>query len=292
MEVNSELLKLLDYYKTNKIAHAYLITTNDVNKCVDELFCVLKKFFEHNLMENVSQIKLLDNLIDKKNFPNIILIEPDGTKIKKEQISNLKYSFAMTSQFASLKVYIIKNAEKMNKESNNSILKFLEDPYKDTIGFFITNEKNNILDTIISRCENIVVNYDLNSSSDLEEIDQTLLEIAYEYLKLLEIKSGNILINQEIVLNNISDRKDLERFIKIIFKIYNDALKFKISQKGDSNEKFSFIFEQNVHQLKKKNYLLEDLLKELNYNVNIELLLDRFVIEIGEINNENIWSSI
>lgn len=291
MEVNNELLNLFNYYKSNKIAHAYLITTNDVDKCVNELFCVLKKIYEYELKDKEEQIYLLDNLIDKRNFPNIILIEPDGTKIKKEQISGLKYSFAMTSQFASLKTYIIKNAEKMNKESNNSILKFLEDPYEDTIGFFITNEKNNILDTIISRCENIVVNYNLNSNSILDETDNNFADIAYNYLKKVE-DGNNILINQEIVLSNISDRKDIEKFIKIIFRIYNNALKSKFDSKKEIDKKYSFIFEQSINELKKKNYLLEDLLKQLNYNINIELLLDRFVIEIGEINNENIWSNI
>ena len=144
MEVNNELLNLFNYYKCNKIAHAYLITTNSVDKCVDELFCILKKIYLYDQVINDEQKKIIVNLVDKRLFPNIFVIEPDGTKIKKEQIANLKSSFAMTSQFTTLKVYIIKNAEKMNKEATNSILKFLEDPYEDTIGFFVTPEKNNI----------------------------------------------------------------------------------------------------------------------------------------------------
>lgn len=290
MEVNAGLSKLFDYYKSNEIAHAYLITTNNVDKCVNELFCILKKIYLYDQVNNEEQKKIIDNLIDKRLFPNIILIEPDGTKIKKEQIANLKHAFAMTSQLATLKVYIIKNAEKMNKEATNSILKFLEDPYQDTIGFFVTPEKNNILDTIISRCENICVNYDLNGIS-IQNFD--LVEIIDNYLNEIELNNNrSILINQEIVLSKIKERKDIVEFIKTIFHIYNEALRMKLSKTNQLDEKYEFIYEQNINRLHKKNDLLKDLLKQLNYNINIELLLDRFVIEVGEINNENLRSSI
>ena len=290
MEVNTELSKLFDYYKSNKIAHAYLITTNSVDKCVDELFCILKKIYLYDQVINDEQKKIIVNLVDKRLFPNIFVIEPDGTKIKKEQIANLKSSFAMTSQFTTLKVYIIKNAEKMNKEATNSILKFLEDPYEDTIGFFVTPEKNNILDTVISRCENISVNYDLNGSSITND---DLIEIIDNYLIRIEKNNtSSILINQEIVLANIKERKDIVEFIKSVFHIYNEAFRMKLSNKAQLDEKYSFIYEQNINCLHKKNDLLKELLNELNYNVNIELLLDRFVIEVGEINNENLRSSI
>ncbi len=250
----------------------------------------LKKIYLYDQVINDEQKKIIVNLIDKRLFPNIFMIEPDGTKIKKEQIANLKSSFAMTSQFTTLKVYIIKNAEKMNKEATNSILKFLEDPYEDTIGFFVTPEKNNILDTVISRCENISVNYDLNGSSITND---DLIEIIDNYLIRIEKNNNSsILINQEIVLANIKDRKDIVEFIKSVFYIYNEAFRMKLSNKAKLDEKYSFIYEQNINCLHKKNDLLKELLNELNYNVNIELLLDRFVIEVGEINNENLRSSI
>ena len=66
----------------------------------------------------------------------------------------------------------------------------------------------------------------------------------------------------------------------------------KLSNKAKLDEKYSFIYEQNINCLHKKNDLVKELLNELNYNINIELLLDRFVIEVGEINNENLRSSI
>ena len=94
------------------------------------------------------------------------------------------------------------------------------------------------------------------------------------------------------MLSKIKERKDIVEFIKTIFHIYNEALRMKLSKTNQLDEKYEFIYEQNINRLHKKNDLLKDLLKQLNYNINIELLLDRFVIEVGEINNENLRSSI
>ena len=50
----------------------------------------------------------------------LLLDDNDGKFIKKDQIKELRYKFSMTSLFSDIKVYIIVNAEKMNKESCNS----------------------------------------------------------------------------------------------------------------------------------------------------------------------------
>ena len=40
--------------------------------------------------------------------------------------------------------------------------------------------------------------------------------------------------------------------------------------------------------IKEKINLLVEFLKEINYNVNLDLILDRFVIEMDGVNNESI----
>lgn len=297
MKIHNEFLKIYNNYCNKKNSHAFLIVTNNIDKCIDELIVLLKKIYctyEYEL--NCKKCNLC-NIIDKGNFPNIKLIEPDGTTIKKEQIKNLKYAFSTNSQFSELNTYIIKNAEKMNKESNNSILKFLEEPDSNIVGFFITNNKNNILDTIISRCENIVINYDVSKISDeiglSEKMYNEMLQLLREYLYELEVeKSKSILINREIILSEYTEKIDIINIIKIIFKIYNNALYNKLQNDKILFENFDYIYNQNYKTLKKKNDLLVDILNQLNFNVNIELVLDRFIIEIGEINNDSIWSNI
>ena len=40
-----ELEKLVKYYHENKISHAYLIETNNIDKCFLDLKCVVKQIF-------------------------------------------------------------------------------------------------------------------------------------------------------------------------------------------------------------------------------------------------------
>ena len=48
---------------------------------------------------------------------------------------------------------IIWMAEKMNVECSNKLLKFIEEPPKDTYVILITEDENKILPTIKSRCQ-------------------------------------------------------------------------------------------------------------------------------------------
>lgn len=282
---NNELQKLFNYYLDGFLAHAYLISTNNVDKCFNELIFVIKKMYND---------ESFNKLIDNEEFPNLIVIKPDGKYIKKDDIKNLQSRFSRTSIFSDLKIYIILNAERMNKESCNSILKFLEEPTDNTIGFFITSDKYNIMSTILSRCELIDCRYESNSMIDLLNIEVDIyneyMSFIKEYLYNIDACNNNILLNKEFLLK-YNNRVDVINIFKIIFNIY--LCIFNGNGYNDIKlDEFSFIKNQNKNIIYKKLELLKDILRNLNYNVNIQLLLDRFVIEMGEINHDSIHSNI
>lgn len=282
---NNKLNDILKLFNNNTLAHAYLISTNNVDNCLNDLINVIKNFYDDESFKH---------LIDSRDFPNLLIIEPDGKFIKKDQIKELRYKFSMTSLFSDIKVYIIVNAEKMNKESCNSILKFLEEPTEGTYGFFITNDKYNIINTITSRCEQIncyYENYSINEmlGIDLEKFNSYLNEI-YDYLYSIEENNENILLNKKLLLK-FCDRSDIINLFKIISYIYLSAL--NSTQLTEFNkDDFSFIFSQDREKLLNKSMLINKLLGDLNYNVNLELLLDRFVLEMGVINHDGVWNNI
>ncbi|MCP6380089.1 hypothetical protein NL466_30780, partial [Klebsiella pneumoniae] len=53
------------------------------------------------------------------------------------------------------KLYIISHADQMTANAANSLLKFLEEPNKDTMAVLITEQPQRLLDTIISRCQTL-----------------------------------------------------------------------------------------------------------------------------------------
>lgn len=217
-------------------------------------------------------------------MPSLSIIVPDGNNIKKEQIHNLINSFSRKSIYTLDSIYVIKEAEKMNKEASNTMLKFLEEPEDNIIGFFLTNNVDNILPTIQSRCEIIDCIFEESIIEELnieEEKYEMYLDIIKKYLYNIECERKYLILYNEDFEE--LTREDTTNIFKIIFQIYKSYLNKKdVSIKND----FSYIKEFNINNIYKKTELILEILKELSYNVNVNLLLDRFVLEMDGINNE------
>ncbi|MGL4796625.1 MAG: ATP-binding protein [Paraclostridium sp.] len=121
----------------NKVSHAYLFEgMSGIGKNS------LAKEFAKTLIK-------VDNL---ENSPDYISIEPEGASIKIAQIRKLQTD-VLVKPHSDYKIYIINKAEKMTIESQNALLKTLEEPPAYVIIILITSNKNSLLDTIKSRCE-------------------------------------------------------------------------------------------------------------------------------------------
>jgi len=280
----SALDNLLEYYKEGKLSHAYLISTNNTNKCLEVLLNVIKNIFCYEI-EDENKRNSLCHLIDINSLPSLKIIEPDGNFIKKDQILELRNIFSKDSVYTKDSIYIIKNAEKMNKESANTMLKFLEEPEGSVIGFFLTNHIDNVMLTIQSRCQHIDINFSDNICEKLcinEEKYQEYLDVINNYLKGIEIeKKELILYNKKYLIDY--EKNEIINIFKIILDIYLNVLNKKYSY-----SEFEFLNKYDMVNIKKKINLIIEFLKEINYNVNLDLLLDRFVIEMDSVNNESI----
>ena len=286
MEVTA-LEKLVEYYRENKISHAYLLETNNLEQCFNDLKVVIKKIFcQNEFKDNCTNCNIC-NLINQNYLPSLVVIEPDGTMIKKEQILNLKQTFSSVPVFTNENIYIIKEAEKLNAASANTMLKFIEEPEDHIIGFFITDSINKVLPTIRSRCEVLKVIYDA-SSLNVYNLDGHLLAIACEYIQKIEVeKKEGIMYNKDVILSNLTERDEILSLFQIILLIYDEALKAKINIKNDF-EKFNglaFLLDLSYEQLVKRVNLLTTFLDDITSNVNKELLLDKFIIELSDIND-------
>ena len=91
------------------------------------------------------------------NHPDHILIEPEetGKQIKIEQIRRLKDKQALTSTVSKWKTVIISPADNMNINANNSLLKLLEEPQKNTLLILVSSKPYRLPITILSRCQKL-----------------------------------------------------------------------------------------------------------------------------------------
>jgi len=75
-----------------------------------------------------------------------------------EQIRDLQHTLSLRSFLANYKVIIIENAELLNEEAANALLKTLEEPGEKTLFILSTVHKEAIPQTIASRCQMIQFN--------------------------------------------------------------------------------------------------------------------------------------
>jgi DNA polymerase-3 subunit delta' len=125
----------------------------------------IKKF---NINKNNKSYKLLQNH-SHPNFYLIDLIEEKKT-IDVAQIRDM-INYTNKSCFNDLPRFIlIDNIEKLNKNSNNALLKIIEEPNDGIFFILINNNEKKILPTLKSRCLNYKINLTFIQSIDIANL--------------------------------------------------------------------------------------------------------------------------
>ena len=280
---NKRINELVKKYHENKLSHAFLFVTNDLVKCNKDVKELIKAISCPNKFKEECEDCNICYQIENNVIPNIKEIYPDGQFIKKNQILELKEAFMTKPLYIANNIYIINNADKLNSSSANTMLKFLEEPDANIIGFFITNNKESMLETIKSRCQIIIANYDELSIANIlgvtnEEVEQ-YEKIAVEYLQALLIsKIDGLLANKQIILANIQERQNISQFYQYLYLTINQYI-----NNQEENSNYDFLKNIEFSQLVLLQKLLYNTLESLSFNVNIELLMDNFVLGMEHI---------
>lgn len=273
---------MMNEISNNHISHAYLIDEFNNSDAFDFVLAFVKEILSMGLSDSEKQV--LYKRIDDGNYPEIKVIEPDGMLIKKQQILDLQNEFSMEAIEGSKRIYIIRDADKMRSETANSMLKFLEEPDNDIVAILMTNNYNNILSTIISRCQIIR----LNNNNDIN-INNELMEIAINFIKNIE-NSGIITVSreQELLFSKISvkERDKMSELFDIILDVYYDVLKvsygkFDIKYSSYLDEFKEIAMDNSSDILIKKIDLIVKYKDAIRYNVNVNLLIDSFIVSFG-----------
>ncbi len=127
--------------------------------------------------------------------PDYAEITPDGKTLKIEQIRNLQARIVEKPITSRRKVYVIDDADLMSEESQNCLLKTLEEPPEYAVIILIVSNESRILPTIKSRC--VIIKFQPLTS---KEIKQVKPELSDDLIQLLE----GSLLNAE----NIEQKKE------------------------------------------------------------------------------------
>jgi DNA polymerase III subunit delta' len=203
----------------NKINHAYLFEGIDG---------IGKTTFAKELSKYLLKVEHIEN------SPDYINIEPQGASIKIARIRSLQTD-VIIKPHGDYKIYIINNAEKMTIESQNALLKTLEEPPEYVIIILITSNKNSLLDTIKSRCDIVkflpIPFIELKKYLEDRGIEERKASILSTFSrgsisKALELsESSDFMIMREDIQNNIQTM--LEKNVVEILELSNKYDKYK-----------------------------------------------------------------
>ena len=223
----------------NKISHAFLVETNDCEK----------------LMLEIGQIFKDNKLIPKQDLDNNIsvsIIRAENNIIDKEKILDLQKFIITKSVINQYKIYFILNTELMNLSSFNKLLKILEEPSDNVIGFLLTENQNLIIPTIKSRCKKFINMYEVDKPSEYTEILNILKNIKIiSYSEIIQLKKQILNNDKNTIINILTDFKKLQ------IETY-----------------------ENISELAKNYKILDNTIDLIKSNVNLELSLDKMFIEM------------
>ena len=209
------------YFKDNKISHSYLFVVDSYELAKEFLIMLSLKI--NNEIINEQNIKNVKNANDF----DITLIDTDKNNITKENIINIEKKYSTKSLMNKKRIYIINEAYKLNRSSSNTLLKFLEEPEENIISFLVVKNKNMLLDTIVSRCIIININFlEKNTETNTSFIDYLKKNKNNFYLNIeKEYPSREILFsNIEETFKTYDNKTNLNmeeiEFIEILFDIY------------------------------------------------------------------------
>lgn len=242
--------------------------------------------------------------------PNIISIDEI-----RNQLVNDMYIKPYCSE---KKVYIIDEAEKMNLQAQNALLKTLEEPPSYAVILLITNNVTTFLDTILSRCVTLSMR-----PVETEKIKRVLIDEvklpdyrASTYANFARGNVGkaiNLSMNDDFLklkttitdlLRNIDElsaqklmdyingfaeiKDDYEEILNLIMMWYRDVAIYKATK-----SKKRVVFQEEIDAVKKTSFalsfeniekilkLIEETRKKIKANVAFELAMEILLVEIS-----------
>jgi len=273
-KINPLLKEYLDFFNKDSLSHGYLISgENGLGK--KDLVRVLSESIlcknSNELFEACGDCNA-SKLMQSGNHPDYHFIEEEvgskiikigqlrGNKKKNDSHEGIVNPMFETPLVSSSKVFVINNAHLMNDESQNFILKILEEPPKESFIFLISSNPFLLKKTLLSRLSHLQIKFpDISNLKEyfsekrieIDERDYELLKgedlVNFSAAKLEDLRESWEDFTKDLV--NISSYKEIE---KISSKWDDDSVQDKLiwlskiilesfKKRLDSNFKSSFL---------------------------------------------------
>ncbi|NTU69974.1 DNA polymerase III subunit [bacterium] len=200
---------LMKNIKDKDIAHAYLfcgperIGKKKVAKAfIKAMLCTKTKSGEYcSICDSCKKI-------DSNSYPDAIILEGDED-IKIGEIRNITANLSLKPFNSPYKIVLVDNADRMTEEASNALLKTLEEPTGHAVIILISQSKNLLLPTIVSRTRTIKF-----FSASLKYMKEVEIDIFGKDNDLSYLFTGKI--------GKLIEAKDNDQSAKFIKKVTTD----------------------------------------------------------------------
>ena len=316
-----ELLK--NAIKMGNVSHAYIISGEAgsgkkmlANAFAQMLLC--ENPTEHDACCQCHSCKQAMSF----NNPDILYVNREddkkqlGVDVIREKINNDVVIKPYSNKY---KVYIVDEAEKMNQQAQNALLKTIEEPPEYAVIILLTANHNSFLQTILSRCVTITMK-PIEDSLIKKTLQEKYSVVDYQSEIVASFAQGNLGKAISLTLDNsFNDMKaDITRLIKKASKIdeyeVQDAVKLWATYKAQTDQildlitlwfrdvllykatgqEIHLIFKEDLYDIKEQasncSYsgldaifnAIDEARTRYNANVNYELMLELLILAIKE----------
>lgn len=256
-QVDSEE-RLINNIKDNKPFHAYIFEGNKNE---------YRKSFAQNFAQSITPYK-----------EDITVIAADDKSVKDEAILYLQRRLSVKPYIGNWNVAIIEDADTMTVRAQNRLLKTLEEPIGNTVIILLTENVENLLPTILSRCVIYRINQDEHRDKESDKESQKQAEMV-----------GTILIERQSfysllpILKEVTEsRTSAYVFLDALEIWYRDLILYTIGiTEQDASFKFNILNNSvEIDQLYQAIRLIEQARRDLNKNINVGYTIKYMLLEM------------
>ncbi len=197
--------------------------------------------------------------IEHDNYEDLFYVEADGASIKDEAIEKLQERLKI-KPYGERNIAIISNADTMTLRAQNRLLKTLEEPAPGTILILLSENIENLTNTILSRCVKFRLNYYGRESYE------GMLDKAGEIADML-MRGAPFYKRKEAIADIAKDSEKTMAFLDALERVYRDFLiipseEGRLYKKSQIYRNVSLIEETRRQLLRgvSKSYALKDLM--------------------------------
>ena len=285
METNIHIQRLFDMANIGKIPHAILLENENLNESMEVSKRLIKQLFCNNIID-ADRKNAIEVKIEKEIHPDVNILKCEGKSktIGVNQIREIKQDLYIKPNEALYKVYIIEDAGVLTIQSQNALLKILEEPPYYAVFILMCKSCNVLLQTIISRVQKFSIKID-SESNEIESSKETLPQaqkIVESFFFKKELKI------MEAVSKLTKDRKLFKNTVYLVMDILNKAILLKNCE--------DVFIEPNILEIVRKTYeslsetqifefikLFKHVCFLLDSNVNINLIVSYLSIKAREL---------